>query len=84
MPRARPHQLGEAMRGRGPGEGPNFIALGATTHRCALCTQFQSENVGRLEATSVPYRVAGEERNFLYRPKGSAAKTPRATVSVVR
>jgi len=26
---------GKAMRGRGPGEGPNRIALGAATHRCA-------------------------------------------------
>jgi hypothetical protein len=60
MPRARPHQLGEAMRGRGPGEGPNFIALGATTNRCALRTQFQSENVRRQEARNVPYRAAGK------------------------
>ena len=74
MPRARPHQLGEAMRGRGPGEGPNFIALGATTHRCALCTQFQSENVRRLEVTSVRYRVAGEDRNFLTAPKALPLK----------
>jgi hypothetical protein len=45
LPRACPHQLGEAKRGRGPGEGPNLIALGATTYRCALHTRFQSENV---------------------------------------
>ena len=39
------------MRGRGPGEGPNLIALGAATDRSALDIQFQSETVARPEAT---------------------------------
>jgi len=70
MPRARPHQLGEAMRGRGPGEGPNHSALGAATDRCALRTKFRSENVmgirecNGLEATNIPYRVAGKGCEF--------------------
>src|SRR6516165_3095543 len=69
LPRARPHQLGEAMPVRGPGEGPNLIALAATPHRCALRTQFQSENERRPEATHVPLRVAGTGRDFFTAPK---------------
>ena len=68
---------GKAMRGRGPGEGPNLIAFGATTHICALRTQFQSENVRRPEATNVPYRVAGKGRGFSITPK-ALRPTPRS------
>src|SRR5262249_51141542 len=32
---------GKAMRGRGPGEGPNLLALGVTAPRCALLEQVQ-------------------------------------------
>jgi len=31
-----PASAGGSHAGRGPGEGPNLIALGATIHRCAL------------------------------------------------
>ena len=32
---------GKAMRGRGPGEGPNLSALGVAALRCALLKQVQ-------------------------------------------
>ena len=45
---------GRAMQGRGPGEGPNLIALGAV-HRCALPMQVQSGECRSAQAVPSPF-----------------------------
>src|SRR5215469_5750542 len=63
---------GKAMRGRGPGEGPNLSALGVAAHRCALLKQVQPRM--RVQTSAIRDRRPLRRRHLQGYPNRAAAR----------